>query len=402
MSTVIYLDNHASTQIDPMVLETMMPYLTTVYGNASSTHAYGIKAEQAVEKARRGAAAIINARPQEIFFTAGATESNNLVIKGVFDHFRDKKPHMITTLVEHKCILEACNYVRERGAELTLLPVDKNGLVSPQAVASAIKANTVLVSVMHGNNEIGSINPIGEIGAACHEKGVLFHTDAAQALGKIPIDVEAMGIDLLSASAHKIYGPKGVGMVFVRKSAKSQITPLLQGGGQESGIRSGTLNVPGIAGFGRALEIAAGSMTDDHIHASLHRDRLYYGLNERLNNIHLNGPAISEPTRLPNNLNILLLDVEVSALKRSVRSVSFSSGSACSSANQKPSYVLTAIGRSEAEAHSSLRFGVGRFTTGRDIDTAVRVIVEEVGRLNPGTLRHLAGGSAMSGLASKS
>lgn len=393
MSDVVYLDNHASTQIDPRVLEAMMPYLATEYGNPASTHAYGMRAEQAVEKARQHAATLLNAKTSEIFFTAGATESNNLVVKGVFDHFRSERPHIITTSVEHKCILEACKYIQERGAEVTLLPVDKDGRVLANAVAAAIKDNTVLVSVLHGNNEIGSINPIGEIGAVCRERSVLFHTDAAQTVGKLAIDVSAMHIDILSSSAHKIYGPKGVGLVYIRQSVQSRITPLLHGGGQEHGMRSGTLNVPGIVGFGRALEIASSSMPDDLHHYATLRNQLYNGLTAQLNNMLLNGPAITGPydnsqalTRLPNNLNFALQDIEVSALKRRVRSVAFSSGSACSSADQKPSYVLTAIGRTDAEAHSSLRFGIGRFNTEQEIDTTIRTIVEAAGQLNPNVL----------------
>jgi cysteine desulfurase len=397
MKSTIYLDNHASTQVDPRVLEAMMPYLTTEYGNPASTHVFGMKAEQATENARQQAAAILNAKVSEIFFTAGATESNNLAIKGVVDHFRSNKPHIITTSVEHKCILEACKFVQERGAEVTLLPVDKDGRVSADVVASALKENTVLVSVLHGNNEIGSINPISDIGAMCHKRGVLFHTDAAQTLGKLPIDVEAANIDILSASAHKIYGPKGVGLVYIRRSAQECITPLLHGGGQEHGTRSGTLNVPGIVGFDRALEIAASSMTNDLRHYATLRNQLFYGLTSRLNNIELNGPNITMPhsndmvlsgalTRLPNNLNFVLQDIEVSAFKRRVRSVAFSSGSACSSADQKPSYVLTAIGRTETEAHSSLRFGVGRFTTEQEIDAAIQAIAAAVSQLNPKAL----------------
>jgi cysteine desulfurase len=399
VTEVIYLDNHASTQVDPRVLDAMLPYLTSEYGNPASLHAYGMRAEQAIQTARQQAAVVINANSEEIFFTSGATESNNLVIKGVYDHFRDKKPHFIMTAVEHKCVLEGGKYIKQHGAEVTVLPVDKDGRVKSTDVISAIRTNTVLVSIMHGNNEIGSINAIGELGRICHERGVLFHTDAAQTLGKIPIDVRAMHIDYLSASAHKIYGPKGVGLIFIRRPAQSQITPLLHGGGQESGLRSGTLNVPGIVGFGKALEIATVSQDADFYHYLSLRDRLYAGLCRELKNITLNGPPIGELpnrdsltpsdqlTRLPNNLNIVLHDVEISAFKRRVRSVAVSSGSACSSVDQKPSYVLTAIGRTDAEAHASLRFGIGRFNTEQDIDSALQHIVEATRALNPKALR---------------
>jgi cysteine desulfurase len=396
-SAQIYLDNHASTQIDPRAVDAMMPYLYKEYGNPSSGHALGIRAEQAVQSARTSAMALLNARPNEIFFTSGATESNNLIIKGVFDHFRDQKPHFVVSAIEHKCILEACKFIALRGAEVTYLPVGSDGRVSASQVKAAIRANTVLVLVQHANNEIGSINAIADIGAACRELGVLFHTDAAQTLGKLPIDVEAMHLDFLSASAHKIYGPKGIGLIYMRKLSQPRVTPLLHGGGQESGVRSGTLNVPGIVGFGCALEIAASSMKEDLRHCLSLRNRLYRGLEARLSNVSLNGPAINlsgekrdsgkSLDRLPNNLNIVLRDIELSALKRRVKSLIFSSGSACSSADQQPSYVLTAIGRSDIEAHSSLRFGVGRFTTGRDIDSAVDTLVQAVGELNPLTLK---------------
>jgi len=387
MSNVIYLDNHATTQIDPEVLDTMMPYLTSEYGNAASSHLFGMKAEQAIENARTQVATAIGANTNEVFFTGGATESNNLVIKGVFDHFSDQKPHIITSAVEHKCILESCKYVEKRGGEITFLPVDADGRVNVEDVKKAIKPNTVLVSIMHGNNEIGSINDIAAIGALCHDKNILFHTDAAQTLGKLPINVDDMHIDMMSASAHKIYGPKGVGFVYIRSSAQPQVTPLLHGGGQELGMRSGTSNVAGIVGLGKALELAVTDMDKHHEQYKSLRDRLYKRLTDSLDNIVVNGADLADDAkRLPHNLNILLQDIDVSVLKRRLRSIAFSSGSACSSADLRPSYVLTAIGRTDTEAHSSLRFGIGRFTTTEDIDTAADQIIAAVQKLTPATV----------------
>lgn len=384
MSNAIYLDNHATTKLDPEVLEAMMPYLTDDYGNAASSHVFGMKAEQAIENARTTVATALGATSNEVFFTGGATESNNLVIKGVFDHFAGKKPHIITTEVEHKCILESCKYVQARGGDVTFLPVDSDGLISLDELKKSIKDTTVLVSVMHGNNEIGTIHNIAEIGKLCHEKGILFHTDAAQTFGKLPINVNDMNIDFLSASAHKIYGPKGVGFVYIRASAQPQVTPLLHGGGQENGMRSGTSNVPGIVGLGKATELAVEHIDEHYARYKSLRDRLYKGLGDGLSNLLVNGAPIEDTAkRLPHNLNIALRDIDVSVLKRRLRSIAFSSGSACSSADLRPSYVLTAIGRTDTEAHSSLRFGIGRFTTEEEIDTAVSQIVDAVRKMAP-------------------
>ena len=384
MKKAIYLDNHATTQLDPKVLEAMMPYLTIDYGNAASSHVFGLKAEQAIEKARTQIATAIGAQANEIFFTAGATESNNLVIKGAFDHFRDKKPHIITSAIEHKCILEACKYVQERGGSVTFVAVNGDGLVDTDTIKKAIKPNTVLISIMHGNNEIGSINNIEAIGALCQKNNVLFHTDAAQTLGKLPINVDDMYIDVMSASAHKIYGPKGIGFVYIRRRAQPLITPLLHGGGQELGMRSGTSNVAGIVGMSKALELAVEHIDENYEHYKTLRDRLYMRLTDELDNIVLNGADIADSAkRLPHNLNFVLQNVDLSVLKRRLRSIAFSSGSACSSADLRPSYVLTAIGRSDIEAHSSMRFGIGRFTTPEDIDEAAGQIIAAVKKLAP-------------------
>lgn len=401
MTDVIYLDNHATTQIDPKVLEAMMPYLTEQYGNAASSHIFGMKAQAALDLAREQVAMAIGANIDEIFFTGGATESNNMTIKGVFDQALqtgNKTPHIITTNVEHKCILEACKYVKARGAEVTFLPVDEQGMVHASDVQKAIKPNTILVSVIHGNNEIGSINPVAEIGELCRREGILFHTDAAQTLGKLPINVRQQNIDLLSASAHKIYGPKGIGFIFIRKEIQPQVTPLLHGGGQESGMRSGTSNVAAIVGFGKAVELAASDMEANYKHDQTLRNTLYNDLVKRLNNVMINGVPLNEHEqnvpfneageslkRLPHNLNIALGDIEVSVLKRRLRSLAFSSGSACSSADLQPSYVLKAIGRSDNEAHSSLRFGIGRFNTSDDIAQAGQVIADAIIALAPHT-----------------
>ena len=388
----IYLDHHATTPLDPRVLEPMMPFFREQFWNPSSDHVYGVVVEQAVETARSQVAKAINAKPSEIFFTAGATESNNFVIKGVADHFREQRPHVITTCIEHKCILRACTYVRERGAKVTILPVSRDGIVSVSEIKNAIRENTVLVSVMHGNNEIGSINPITAIGALCRERGILFHTDAAQTFGKIPIDVEACHIDMLSASGHKFYGPKGVGFVFVNQAATSLITPLLHGGGQERGMRSGTLNVPAIIGLGESAKLAYDRLEQDFWHCLMLRDTLYKQLNARIPGMLLNGPAIEdiEPgttfetaiknlKRLPHNLHVTLTGVDVAAVRRRIKSkLAISSGSACSSTSLEPSYVLKAIGRTDTEASSSLRMGIGRFTTREEIDAAANILASAV------------------------
>lgn len=386
----IYLDNHATTPLDPAALDAMLPYLKESFGNPASTHAFGVRAQYAVSQARAKVALAINAQENEIFFTAGATESNNFAIKGVFDHFRDKKPHFIISNIEHKCILEAAKHVEQQGAELTILNVNKSGQITPAQLKKAIKPNTVLVSIMFANNEIGSINPLKALAAACHEHKVLFHTDAAQAVGKVPIDVADMGIDLLSASGHKFYGPKGIGFVYVKQSVQPFLTPLLDGGGQEGNLRSGTLNVPGIVGAGKAIELATTEMTAQFSHYLRLRNRLLAQLRDAFPDLILNGADVLSdhefekiddvhavaPTlqRLPHNLNITLPSIDATRLAR-IYSVAFSSTSACSSGDTKPSYVLLAIGRTPEEAKASMRFGIGRFNTEADIDDAANALI---------------------------
>jgi cysteine desulfurase len=387
----IYLDNHATTPIDPDVLEAMLPYLRESFGNPASTHSYGVRAQYAVSKARAQVATTINASEDEIFFTAGATESNNFVIKGVFDHFRDKKPHFIVSNIEHKCVLEAAKHIEKQGAAVTVVDVDKKGLISPAKLKKALRPNTVLVSIMFANNEIGSINPIKELAAICHEQQVLLHTDAAQAVGKVPIDARQLGIDLLSASGHKFYGPKGIGFVYVKKDVQSLVTPLLDGGGQEGNLRSGTLNVPGIVGLGKAIELCTTNIEASFKHYLTLRNRLYDHLVSAFPDLILNGPDIFSDEelgqagdihavavsleRLPHNLNITLPSIDPTKLGR-IYTVAFSSTSACSSGNTKPSYVLMAIGRSPEEATASLRFGIGRFNTESDIDDAADMLIK--------------------------
>lgn len=386
----IYLDNHATTPLDPAVLETMLPYLQDNFGNPASTHAFGVRAKYAVSQARAKVATAINAQEDEIFFTAGATESNNFAIKGIFDHFRDKKPHFIVSNVEHKCILEAAKHVETQGAELTILPVNKSGQITPAQLKKAIKPNTVLVSVMFANNEIGSINPVKDLAAVCHEHKVLFHTDAAQAVGKVPIDVVELNIDLLSASGHKFYGPKGIGFVYVKQSVQPLLTPLLDGGGQEGNLRSGTLNVPGIVGVGKAIELSTTDMNRQFAHYLHLRNRLYERLKVAFPDVILNGADVLSDDayakiddvkkvapslqRLPHNLNITLPLIDPTRLAR-IYSVAFSSTSACSSGDTKPSYVLIAVGRTPDEAMASMRFGIGRFNTERDIDEAADALI---------------------------
>jgi cysteine desulfurase len=377
----IYLDNHATTRLDPRVLEAMMPYLTEEYGNASSrTHAYGWAAEEAVDKARKQIAAAIGARPKEIIFTSGATESNNLAIKGAAEFYADRGEHIVTVKTEHKAVLDACRALERGGrVSVTYLKPDARGLVDPADVAAAITDRTVLVSIMHANSEIGVVQPIAEIGQITREKGVLLHTDAAQSVAKIPVDVDAMGIDLLSASGHKIYGPKGIGALFVRaRNPRVRLTPIVDGGGQEKGFRSGTLNVPGIVGLGAACEIGAAEMNEEAVRIARLRDRLYDRLITELDEVTLNGDT---DERLPGNLNLSFAYVEGESLLMGLREVALSSGSACTSASLEPSHVLRSIGVSDELAHSSIRFGIGRFNTEDEIERTADRVVAEVTRL---------------------
>jgi cysteine desulfurase len=376
----IYMDNNATTRCDPRVVEAMLPYFTEKYGNAASrNHAFGWEAEAAVEEARAQVASIIGASAKEIVFTSGATESNNLALKGVASMYRKKGNHIITAVTEHKAVIDPCKRLERDGFQVTFLPVDRFGQVHPEQVAEAITPQTILVSIMAANNEIGTLNPIREIGRVCKEKGVLFHTDAVQAVGKVPIDVQEMGIDLLSLTAHKLYGPKGIGTLYVRKKdPRVRLDPILDGGGHERGMRSGTLAVPLIVGFGKACDIAQREMPEEAARLLQLRERLREGIMSRLEETYING----HPTeRLPGNINISFAYVEGEALMMGIKDVAVSSGSACTSASLEPSYVLRALGVGDELAHSSIRFGLGRFNTQEEVDFVIDQVVKAVTHL---------------------
>ncbi|MBW8309651.1 MAG: IscS subfamily cysteine desulfurase [Candidatus Paracaedibacteraceae bacterium] len=375
----IYLDYQATTPCDPRVLEKMLPYFCEVFGNPHSrSHPHGWLAESAVDQARDQVAHIIKADPREIIFTSGATESNNLAIKGVAHFNKEKKNHIITVVTEHKCVLDTCRHLEQEGFEVTYLPVDTHGLINLEDLKAAIKETTVLVSVMAVNNEIGVIQPLADIGKICRAHGVLFHTDAAQAVGKIPLDVEAMNIDLLSISGHKIYGPKGIGALYVRRRPRVRLQALITGGGQERGMRSGTLSPALCVGLGEACAIAEAEMGDEQARIKKLADRFYNAVMDRLPEVFLNGHLVH---RIPGNLNLSFAYVEGESLIMGIKKLSVSSGSACTSASLEPSYVLRAIGVGEELAHTSIRFGIGRFTTEADIDIALAVLIESVERL---------------------
>jgi len=375
----IYLDYQATTPMDPRVLEAMMPYFTYKFGNPHSrSHSYGWEAEEGVEKARGQVARLIGADEKEVIFTSGATESNNLAIRGVAEFYKDRKNHIVTTVTEHKCVLDTCRHLEQNGFEVTYLPVQQNGLIDLQVLRDAITDKTVVVSVMAVNNEIGVIQPLAEIGRICREKKVFFHTDAAQAAGKIPLDVEAMNIDLLSISGHKIYGPKGIGALYVRRKPRVRLVPLIVGGGQERGFRSGTLPTPLCVGLGEAAEIALKEMEAESKRLVKLQARMLKGLNAKLTDIHVNGDL---EHRIPGNLNIGFAYVEGESLMMGIKGLSVSSGSACTSASLEPSYVLRALGVEEDMAHTSLRIGLGRFTTEQEVDTAVDELVRHVNKL---------------------
>lgn len=377
----IYLDHHSTTPVDPRVLEAMLPWFTEKFGNAASrTHSFGWEAEEAVEKARGEVAALVGAEARDIVWTSGATESDNLAIKGALQFHRAKGNHVVSVATEHKAVLDSLKALKRDGlAEVTLLRPDSRGLVRAADVAAAITDETVLVSVMHANNEIGVVQPIADIGRACRERGVLFHTDAAQSAGKIPVDVRAMSVDLLSLSAHKCYGPKGVGALYVRsKNPRVRITAQMDGGGHERGMRSGTLNVPGIVGMGAAFAIAAREREAEAGRMLALRERLRNTLETELDQVRVNGDL---DARLPGNLNVSFAHVEGESLMMGLREIAVSSGSACSSATLEPSYVLRAVGVSDELAHSSIRFGIGRFNTEEEIDRAAARVVAEVRRL---------------------
>jgi len=380
MKTPIYMDNHATTPLDPRVLDAMMPYLTDRFGNAASrNHSFGWEAEEAVERARKQIADLAGAGPKEIVFTSGATESNNLAIKGVAEMYAEKGDHIITAATEHKAVLDTCKRLEKRGCRITWLGVGPDGLIDLDALASAITDRTILISIMYANNEIGVIQPVREIGRIAKERGVLFHCDATQAVGKAPVNVIEDGIDLMSISAHKMYGPKGVGALYVRrKNPRVQLTAQMDGGGHERGMRSGTLNVPGIVGLGEACAICQREMAEESARLRALRDRLKSLIEAGLDEVYVNG---SMEHRLPNNLNMSFAYVEGESLLMGMKDVAVSSGSACTSATLEPSYVLKALGVGEDLAHTSIRFGLGRFNTEEEVDYVAARVIEVVTKL---------------------
>ena len=376
----IYMDNHATTPVDPRVVDAMMPYFTEKFGNAASrNHEFGWKAEEAVEIARGQIARLINATPKEIVFTSGATESTNLAIKGAAEMYREKGNHIITQVTEHKATLDTCKRLEKNGYEVTYLPVEKDGRISLDDLRRAITPKTILISIMYANNEIGVVQPIAEIGKIAKEKGVFFHSDGVQAVGKIPVDVQKDGIDMLSISGHKIYGPKGVGALYVRrKNPRVQLSAIIDGGGHERGMRSGTLNVTGIVGLGKACEICMNEMAHESEKLLHMRERLRESIMSRLDETFING---SMTHRLPHNINISFAFVEGESLLMGINDIAVSSGSACTSATLEPSYVLKALGVGEDLAHTSIRFGLGRFNTDEEVDYVADRVVDTVTRL---------------------
>ena len=381
IKTPIYMDYHATTPVDPRVLDAMLPYFNEKFGNAASrSHIYGWTAEEAVSTSREKIAALIGAsNPKEIVFTSGATEADNMAIKGVAEFYKDKGNHIITTVIEHKAILDTCKRLEKEGYEVTYLPVDAQGMVSAESVAKAITDKTILVSVMLANNEVGTVQPIAEIGKITRARGVLFHSDAVQGIGKVPFNVETMNVDLASITAHKMYGPKGIGALYVRRSKpRVRITAQMDGGGHEFGMRSGTLNVPGIVGFGRAAELMLAEGAADAKKLIALRDHLYKRLTTELDSVNLNG---SWEHRLPGNLNVSFSFVEGEAMLMAIKDVCVSSGSACTSASLEPSYVLHAMGIGDDLAHSSIRFGLGRFNTLEEVDYVADLVISKVNKL---------------------
>jgi len=385
----VYLDYQATTPTDPRVVQAMLPYFTEKFGNPHSRqHFFGWEAEDAVEKARGEIAGLIGATAREVIFTSGATESNNMALKGVARFYKDRKDHIVTCVTEHKCVLEAARHLENEGFRVTWLAVGATGLIDLDTLRDAITEDTVMVSVMAVNNEIGVIQPIGEIGALCRERGVFFHTDAAQAVGKIPLDVDAMHIDLMSISGHKVYGPMGIGALYVRRRPRVRLVALMDGGGQERGLRSGTLPTPLCVGLGEACAIAGREMGDEAERVAALRERFYKGITGRLAGVHLNGDA---ERRIPGNLNLSFADVDSEGLMAGIKDLAVSSGSACTSASVEPSYVLRAIGLDDGLARGAIRVGFGRFTTEDDVDFAVDRIAGEVERLRrTGPLRETA------------
>jgi len=385
----IYMDNHATTRVDPRVVEAMLPYFTEKFGNPGSvSHSFGSEAMGAVDVARESIAAAIGASPRELIFTSGATESNNLAIRGVTERQRRRGDHLISVVTEHKAVLDPLDRLTRRGFEITLLEVagvgsPRMGILDPQQVADAIRDDTVLVSVMLANNEVGAVHPVAEIGRICKERGVLLHCDSTQAVGKMDVDVGALQVDLMSFSSHKLYGPKGVGALYVRRRQPHvRLQSQIDGGGQERGLRSGTLNVPGIVGFARAIELCIDEMPTERKRLEGLRRRLYEGLQSRVEKITLNGPTLdSIEQRLPGNLNLSFADVDGEALMMNMQQLAVSSGSACTSANPEPSHVLRALGIDEDLVRASLRFGLGRFNTDSDIEVAIDTVALAVERL---------------------
>ncbi len=376
----IYMDNHATTPVDPRVVETMLPYFNERFGNAASrNHSFGWAGEEAVENARAQVAALIGATPKEIIFTSGATESDNLMIKGVAEMYREKGNHIITQAIEHKAVLDTCKRLEKYGYEITYLPVHRDGRVDPEDVCKAITPKTILITIMYANNEIGVINPIAEIGKIAKEHGIIFAVDGVQAVGKIPVDVQKDNIDLLAISGHKFYGPKGVGALYVRRrNPRVQLSAIIDGGGHERGMRSGTLNVPGIVGLGKAAELARLEMPEESVRLRALRDRLKKNLESKLDEVFVNG---SMEHRLPNNLNMSFAYVEGESLLMGINDIAVSSGSACTSATLEPSYVLKALGVGEDLAHTSIRFGLGRFNTEEEVDYVSEKMVHVVNKL---------------------
>ncbi len=376
----VYMDNHATTPVDPRVMEEMLPYFTQKFGNAASrNHAFGWEAEKAVDDARARIASLINARPNEIVFTSGATESDNLAIKGVAEMYQEKGDHIITCNIEHKAVLDTCKRLEKHGYRITVLPVGPDGLIELDQLRDAFTDKTILVSIMAASNEIGVLMPFAEIGKMCRERGILFHSDATQAVGKIPIDVERDHLDLVSISAHKMYGPKGAGALYVRsKNPRVRLTAQMDGGGHERGMRSGTLNVTGIVGLGKACEVAQLDMAEESCRLAGLRDRLRDRILDGLDEVYVNG---SQEHRLPNNLNLSFAYVEGESLLMGINDICVSSGSACTSASLEPSYVIKALGTGEELAHSSIRFGLGRFNTQAEVDYVAERVIETVRRL---------------------
>jgi cysteine desulfurase len=376
----IYMDNHATTPVDPRVLAAMLPYFTEKFGNAASrSHSFGWEAEHAVDTACMQIAKLIGASSKEIVFTSGATESNNLALKGAAEAYRDRGNHIITQITEHKAVLDTCKRLEQQGSRVTYLPVNRDGRVDPEAVRRAITAETILVSIQFANNEIGVIQPVDAIGRMCRERGVLFHTDAVQAVGKVPVDVSAFPVDLLSLSAHKMYGPKGIGALYVRRNnPKIKLAAQIDGGGHQGGMRSGTLDVPGIVGLGMACEIACVEMAAESERISAMRNRLKERLESGLDGTQVNGTM---EDRLPGNLNMSFFHTDGEALMMALDDVAVSSGSACTSAAIEPSYVLRALGIDDETAHSSIRFGLGRFNTMEEVEYVANRVIEAVRHL---------------------